>query len=255
MHKYFKYLLNVFLLVILFKTYDVSAIDYNKACGIVLNNYYKVIIKFETNDGEKINDLNYCKNCGTAGFKLPTPVRKGYKFVGWYSDRELTNKIDDIYIKEKAEQQVLFFPYNRGCNVDKVYTYLYAKWEKLDSCEIPEVYNVTLKYVTNTNEKLDDLKFRIGDETREISLPTPTKKGYYFIGWYGDSNYTKLINNEMMTPETIYKFVNTYYSDSKECSFDREGKLYAKFVSEEELIYLVIDAVDNNLFMINDLLN
>ena len=253
MYKYFKYLLIVFISFFTFRTYEVSAINYDKACGIKFNDIYQVIIKFETNDGERINDLYYCKNCGTAGFKLPIPVRKGYKFVGWYADRDLTIKLDETYIKEKAEQQVSFFPYSMGCDVNKVYTYLYAKWEKIDSCEIPESYNVTLKYVTNSDEKIEDLKFKVGEDNKEISLPIPKKEGYYFIGWYGDSNYTKLIKNEMMTPEDIYKNVNSYYIDNKDCSFEREGKLYAKFVSEEDLIYLVVDAVDNNLFMINDL--
>ncbi len=100
-------------------------------------------------------------------FTLKTPTRDGYKFLGWYSDEDFTNRVTRI---------------EEGTKGNKTF---YAKW-KFDA------YRIT--YVLNGGVNPDDAisTYKIGDE---FDLPLPTKKGYSFKGWYLDQNFTNRINS------------------------------------------------------------
>lgn len=67
-----------------------------------------VPVKFNTNGGSEIKNLNVNRN--TAIGQLPTPSREGYVFAGWYADEALT------------------IPYT-GTEIVKASTTLYAKWD------------------------------------------------------------------------------------------------------------------------------
>ena len=233
---------------------NVYAINLESTCIMEFEEKMQVVIKFETNGGDAISDLNYCRGCGISKFKLPTPTKKGYIFKGWYADSSLTTEVGTVFDKVETEKIATLYPYRLGCNINKAYVYLYAKWEKNDKCDIPTMYKVTIKYNTNSKDKFDDLKFTMGEENSNITLPTPKKDGYYFIGWYGDMNYTTLVNKDIITPEELYLYIKTKYKKGDECSFDREGTLYAKFVKKEELISMVEDYADNNFYMIKDIM-
>ena len=73
-------------------------------------------ITFETNDGTPINDMRL--ESGTA-LELPTPVRDGYEFGGWYSDEGFTHGVSDGYL------------------VDGDMT-LYAKWTLITEPDVDE---------------------------------------------------------------------------------------------------------------------
>ncbi len=49
-------------------------------------------IKFDTNGGNELNNINIKR--GTKVSEIPTPVRDGYVFTGWYVDRALTTPFD-----------------------------------------------------------------------------------------------------------------------------------------------------------------
>lgn len=51
------------------------------------------LVKFETNGGSEISSKKIA--IGTAISELPTPVKDGYKFAGWYLDKDLTNAADN----------------------------------------------------------------------------------------------------------------------------------------------------------------
>ncbi len=67
------------------------------------------LVKFETNGGSEIASKRIA--VGTVISELPTPVKDGYKFAGWYLDKDLINAIgNDTKVTDNIT--------------------LYAKWEK-----------------------------------------------------------------------------------------------------------------------------
>ena len=256
MQRSIKRIFLVFIFIVLFRVNsNVYALNFDKACGIKFKDKMQIVVKFETNGGESIQDLNYCRGCGKGKFVLPTPVRKGYIFKGWYGDSKYTSEVGTILDKEETEKKVLLIPYKLGCDIDKAYFILYAKWEKDDKCDIPTSYKVTIKYQTNSDDKFDDLKFTMGEDNQDISLPIPKKEGYHFIGWYGDKNYRTLIsNNDNLSGDELYTKVKTEYINDDKCSFDRKGTLYAKYVDDDNLLSMIYDYVDNNIYMVKDII-
>lgn len=104
------------------------------------------VVKFETNGGSKITSQSLIKN---AVVKEPTaPIKEGYTFDGWYTDKELTTA------------------YDFGTKVTKGFT-LYAKWtevktdvEKPDDTEKPDVSNSLLfEDVTSDDWFYDSVKY------------------------------------------------------------------------------------------------
>ncbi len=107
-----------------------------------------------------------------AGTKqLPTPVRDGYQFGGWYTERdgkgEKVENGEALTVTDNAE--------------------LYAKWIARKSL-------VTFDYSANWKYPATDL---VGNETSEIlvtygemlHLPIPERYGYKFVGWSTSRKY------------------------------------------------------------------
>lgn len=128
-------------------------------------------------------------SCGTTSEKytgtaltLPTPTRDGYWFIGWYDAAEGGNKIGDAGAK-----------YNPAGEIT-----LYAHWQ--EQIEYTVTYNAnggTCGTVSATYEGA------------ALTLPTPTKPGSEFLGWYTAlSGGTKIGNaGETYTPDanvTLY---------------------------------------------------
>ena len=67
-------------------------------------------LKFDTNGGSDINTLTEWEY-STIDLDEYVPEKEGYKFVGWYADKDLDKKIDEVYLTED--------------------TTVYAKWEKI----------------------------------------------------------------------------------------------------------------------------
>lgn len=87
------------------------------------------------------------------------PVRKGYKFVGWYTD-------DTYQIK---------YDFNTPVTDDLE---LYARWEL-------KTYKIT--FDSNGGSEVSSAKVLYN---QELQKPTdPTKSGLFFAGWYKDSSF------------------------------------------------------------------
>ena len=102
--------------------------------------------------------------CGTASEKytgnaltLPTPTRDGYWFVGWYDAAEGGNKIGDAGAT-----------YNPTGDIT-----LYAQWQ--EQIEYTVTYNANGGSCGTASEKYTGTA---------MTLPTPTRTGYKFLGWY-----------------------------------------------------------------------
>lgn len=96
-----------------------------------------------------------------------TQVHKnGYEFMGWYTTSTLDDgtKIDVLVGK------------NQLANLN-----VYAKWKTI-------TYNVVYILNDGVNEENPVTSFTV--ETPNTLLPTPTKDGYNFIGWYTNAEFT-----------------------------------------------------------------
>ena len=73
-------------------------------------------LKFDTNGGSKIDTVTEWEY-STIDLDEYVPEKEGYKFVGWYADKDFDKKIDEVYLTQD--------------------TTVYAKWEKIEE-EVPE---------------------------------------------------------------------------------------------------------------------
>ena len=118
-------------------------------------------ITYECNGGDYIDWRSY--HIETPTFALPTPVRAGYTFMGWYDNDRLEG------------DRVEVVP--TGSIGDRGY---YAKWSE------PIVYSVT--FDSNGGSDVTSIYYDV--ETYCFELPTPTKRGYHFVGWYKNNSFT-----------------------------------------------------------------
>lgn len=124
----------------------------------------KVKVKFNPMKGS-VSPKSIQVNKGNAIKTLPVPVRNGYEFVGWYSDKNYVNIVTSSKIMKKS------------CT-------LYAKWEKRKNL---------INYYTNGGILPASAPLKFTKSKEDIILPIPSKKGYNFVGWYSDSQYASLI--------------------------------------------------------------
>ncbi len=117
-------------------------------------------VSFEANGGSAVGEMTY--HVETATFALPTPTKTGYTFGGWYENASLGGaKLEYIEL---------------GSTGNKL---LYAKWE---------VVPYTVTYDSNGGSNVADREYTI--ETETFALPTPTKTGYTFGGWYENADFS-----------------------------------------------------------------
>ena len=110
-------------------------------------------IEFVTNGG------SYCEPMmAQAGesIELPTPTRDLYKFAGWYTDVELKKE------------------FKKTAMLKDLTTKLYAKWEIADDA-------ISVKFETFNGTTVDTAVGREGDV---LKLPTLTRYGCNFAGWF-----------------------------------------------------------------------
>ena len=93
------------------------------------------------------------------------PTKVGYNFLGWYADSEYTVVLEKVAVGTSADVNA------------------YAKWELAN-------YNINYELDGGVNSESNPATFTIEDE---VVLSAPTKKGYNFLGWYADSEYTVVL--------------------------------------------------------------
>ena len=140
-------------------------------------------ISFEENGGTAVTDITQA--FGTTVVAPTAPTKEGYVFVGWYSDIALTTAY--TFTTMPAQN-----------------TTLYAKWDY-------DTY--TLTYMNVDDLMPDQIKAH-----EALTLPTPTRVGYEFHGWFNDELFLNPFTDTTM-PEhdvTIYakwllaKYLVTY---------------------------------------------
>ena len=115
-------------------------------------------VTMDTAGGDPIRPIQYTVE--SEAFQLPTPVRTGYIFLGWTGEG----------ITEA--QEIIEIP--QGSTGDRTYT---ANWQVIE-------YTITLLDMNGvgTSEAL------VYTVEQAVTLPTPTREGYAFLGWTVNSD-------------------------------------------------------------------
>lgn len=150
-------------------------------------------VSLDSNGGNSISNIQveYASEYGT----LPTPLKTGYVFDGWYTERTAGTQIT-------AASKV---------NVAANHT-LYAHWSNA---------TYTMRFNSNGGSCSTSSKSVIYDMLCG-TLPMPTRTGYVFDGWYTDSNV--LINEQ--TKVAITEDITVYAHWTKgiyAANFDANG--------------------------------
>ena len=115
-------------------------------------------VTMDTAGGDPIRPIQYTVE--SEAFQLPTPVRTGYIFLGWTGEG-ITEPQKTIEIPQ-------------GSTGDRTYT---ANWQVIE-------YTITLLDMDGegTSEAL------VYTVEQPVTLPTPTREGYAFLGWTVNSD-------------------------------------------------------------------
>lgn len=95
---------------------------------------------------------------------LPTPTKAGYNFLGWYTSPKFYYDTEVTSIPAGSSQDYS----------------LYAKWETIN-------YNIT--YELNGGTISESYVPNTYTVENSITLPTPTRTGYNFDGWYASETF------------------------------------------------------------------
>lgn len=112
-------------------------------------------ITLDVSGGDPLDPITYTVETPVI---LPTPTSTGYTFLGWTGEGETTPQLTVVLPK--------------GTTGDKIY---FANWEV-------NIYAITLD--TSGGNALDAISYAV--TSSPITLPTPVRTGYTFLGWTGE---------------------------------------------------------------------
>ena len=114
-------------------------------------------VTLDASGGDPIRPIQYTVE--SEAFLLPTPVRTGYIFLGWTGEG-ITEPQKTIEIPQ-------------GSTGDRTYT---ANWQVIE-------YTI-ITLLEGGNAGTSQVYFYTVEQT--VTLPTPTRTGYTFLGWTGE---------------------------------------------------------------------
>lgn len=166
----------------------------------VLTNEKEFSVKFLSTDGGQLlqnnaqtKEIVKSVNEGTNLTEILPEVNpiKNYKFAGWFKGIVTNNKkqigekvdVDNVKITDSnGEYYAKFYPDFNDNNID-------------DRTE-----EITVKFVTNSEQKFNDIKTHVG---KHIQLPTLKKQGSVFMGWYTDEELKNKFSNKDILTESL----------------------------------------------------
>ena len=151
-------------------------------------------LSFDVNGGSKIPDQKI--EYGSDITNLPTTLKNGYNFDGWYTDSELSNSFTMT-------------------NMPNRNLILYAKWDIID-------FNINYNLNGGLNNESNPLKYNIEDSL--ITLKNPSKADCEFIGWYSvlgakEEKITQ-INPSTLKEINLYAKWRYYINDNNANTFN-----------------------------------
>ena len=148
----------------------------------LINTGDEVTITFDPNGGtlNAGDETKAVQHNGTYG-EMPTPIRSGYHFDGWYTEKNGGSKVDANTSVTTKEAHML-----------------YAHWSEAK-------FNITLDPNGGT---LANTTYEVTYNSPYGELPTPNRAGYDFDGWFTEKDDgTKVEASTVVTaaePHTLY---------------------------------------------------
>lgn len=148
----------------------------------LINTGDEVTITFDPNGGtlNAGDETKAVQHNGTYG-EMPTPIRSGYHFDGWYTEKNGGSKVDANTSVTTKEAHML-----------------YAHWSEAK-------FNITLDPNGGT---LANTTYEVTYNSPYGELPTPNRTGYDFDGWFTEKDDgTKVEASTVVTaaePHTLY---------------------------------------------------
>ena len=130
----------------------------------------------------------------------------------------ITAKYTDSSTEQQytATKDVTFYG-TQACNPSGIHDYTYRIFYSTGTANGPSSVELKKVIVGTTS-----------DETQDYTLPTPTREGYKFEGWYADRNYTA---QELVKDIYDVDFEMNYLNNSTPCkSYLEIGTVYAKWI-------------------------
>lgn len=137
----------------------------------------EIIVNFDLNYKTSVHTSEITATYGKKYGKLPKPTRKGYTFLGWYTEATDGTEVKASTKVKQTESHTLYAHWS----ANKYKIKLNANGGKVSKTSYKKTYGK--KYGT---------------------LPTPTKKGYTFAGWY-----TKKKGGNLITSSSKVKVTKT----------------------------------------------
>lgn len=232
----------------------------------------KYNVSFDTNGGNETFDtiqVAFDSKLGT----LPTPTKKGHEFKGWYSGDTLVDKdtvltVEGLSLKAKWEIKSYSLNYETNCATpipSKTVVYdtkigdlrtdltkkghTFVRWEDSEGNEVTPDTRISDSDMTvyvkwsknkytvsfNTNggiESYADKEYYFDDAYSD--LPTPTKKGHTFLGWFTELDGGTKVNAQTKQDDsslTLYAHweINKYslnYNTGYDCIISSKLLVY-----------------------------
>jgi len=156
----------------------------------------QVTVSFDANGGSVSPDSTSRYTGNTYG-TLPTPVRSGYTFEGWYTSAKGGTKITA----------------NTTVSASTDHT-LYAHWEIL-----PEI---TVLFDANGGSVDTPQKTVICADSYG-SLPIPQREGYTFLGWFTSADGGERIESSTTVTKTVNHKIYAHWGKNITVIFDANG--------------------------------
>ena len=165
-------------------------------------------VTLDASGGDPIRPIQYTVE--SEAFLLPTPVRTGYIFLGWTGEG----------ITEP--QKTMEIP--QGSTGDRTYT---ANWQVIE-------YTI-ITLLEGGNAGTSQVYFYTVEQT--VTLPTPTRTGYTFLGWTGEGITTPQPNVTIPKGSTGDKtYIENWKLTEYNITMDLNGGS-----GQEKVIYTITD--------------
>ena len=165
-------------------------------------------VTLDTAGGDPIRPIQYTVE--SEAFQLPTPIRTGYIFLGWTGEG-ITEPQKTIEIPQ-------------GSTGDRTYT---ANWQVIE-------YTI-ITLLEGGNAGSSQVYFYTVEQT--VTLPTPTRTGYTFLGWTGEGITTPQPNVTIPKGSTgDKKYIENWELTEYNITMDLNGGS-----GQEKVVYTMTD--------------